>query len=226
MKRSRVRIALLVCGVVSSVLFVVTDVLGGMRYEGYRFTSQAVSELMALGAPSEAFVDPLFIGYDLLIVAFAVGLLLERGPRRRIVRTTGLLLMGYGAIGLTGPTLFEMHQRGAGEPGSDTPHVIVTGVIVMLTLAAIGFGAFAFGKRFRIYSFATIATMIALGVASVPYGVRIAAGEPTPGFGIIERINIYASLLWIAALAVAVMAARRRGALPSGDGADIGFPRT
>src|SRR5215218_4049932 len=32
---SRVRELLLVCGVLSSLLYVATDVLGGMRYEGY-----------------------------------------------------------------------------------------------------------------------------------------------------------------------------------------------
>jgi hypothetical protein len=56
-----------------------TDVLGGMRYEGYSFTSQAISELMATGAPSEAFVDPLFITYGVLALAFSVGVRRERG---------------------------------------------------------------------------------------------------------------------------------------------------
>jgi hypothetical membrane protein len=209
---------LLLCGIVSSLLYVAIDVLGGMRYEGYSFTSQAISELMAVGAPSEAFVDPLFIAYGVLTVAFGVGVLLE-GARSRVLRITGALLIGYGATGFMGPTLFEMHQRGAVGPGSDTPHIILTGVLVMLTLVAIGFGAFAFGKRFRIYSLGTILGMIALGVASVPYGVRLAAGEPTPGFGIIERVNIYASLLWVAVLAIALLRDHRyRAAGTAGGG--------
>jgi hypothetical protein len=41
---------LLACGILSSLLYVATDILGGLRYEGYSFTSQAVSELMAIGA--------------------------------------------------------------------------------------------------------------------------------------------------------------------------------
>ena len=44
--------ALLLGGVVSSALYVATDILGGLRYEGYSFTSQVISELMARGAPS------------------------------------------------------------------------------------------------------------------------------------------------------------------------------
>jgi hypothetical protein len=35
--------------------------------------------------------------------------------------------------------------------------------------------------------------------------VRLAAGEATPGFGIIERITVCASLAWIAVFAVALL---------------------
>ena len=82
---------------------------------------------------------------------------------------------------------------------------MLTGVLVALTLLAIGFGAFALGKRFRIYSFATLATMIALGALSGRYGAQLAAGEPTPGLGIIERILIYSSMLWFGVLAVTLL---------------------
>src|SRR5919106_1187150 len=95
------RKALLVCGILSSLLYVATDVLGGMRYEGYSFTSQAISELMATGAPSEAFVDPLFITYGVLILAFGVGVLREGVRRSRALRITGALLMGYAVRGAT-----------------------------------------------------------------------------------------------------------------------------
>jgi hypothetical protein len=98
-----------------------------------------------------------------------------------------------------------MRPRGTGSIATDLPHIILTGVLVLLTLLAIGVGAFAFGRRFRVYSVATFLTMIVLGVLSAPNGARLSAGLPTPGFGIVERINIYASLLWIAVLAVALL---------------------
>jgi CubicO group peptidase (beta-lactamase class C family) len=176
-----------------------------MRYEGYSFTSQAISELMAIGAPSEPLVDPLFIIYGVLALAFGVGVVWEGAGRSRPLRVTGALLIGYAAIGFTGPTLFEMHQRGAGSPSGDTRHIILTGVLVLLQLLAIGFAPFALGKRFRVYSVATLLILIVFGVLSAPYGAALAAGQPTPGFGIIERILIYSSLLWIAVLAIALL---------------------
>ena len=197
--------ALLVCGIVSSLLYAATDLLGGLRYEGYSFTSQAVSELMATGAPSESLVDPLFLAYDLLMLAFGIGVLREGARRNGFLRLTGALLIAYGLMGLAGPTLFEMRPRGTGSIATDLPHIVLTGALVLVTLLAIGVGAFALGRRFRVYSAATFLTMIVLGVLSAPNGARLAAGLPTPGFGIVERINIYASLLWIAVLAVALL---------------------
>jgi CubicO group peptidase (beta-lactamase class C family) len=206
---SRVRQVLLACGVLSSLLYVATDVLGGMRYGGYSFTSQAISELMAVGAPSEAFVDPLFITYGVLALAFGVAVMREGARRNRALLITGGLLIAYAAIGFTGPTLFEMHPRGAGSLGSDAPHIAITGVLVLLNLLAIGFAAFALGNRFRVYSFATLLILIVFGALSAPYGARLAAGQPTPGFGIVERILIYSSLAWVAVLAIALL--RRQG---------------
>lgn len=202
---SRVRQLLLACGILSSLLYVATDVLGGMRYEGYSFNSQAISELMAIGAPSESFVDPLFIIYGVLALAFGVGVFREEAGRNRALRIAGFLLIGYAAIGFTGPTFFEMHQRGAGGSPSDLPHIILTGTLVLLQLLAIGFSAFALGRRFRVYSFATLLILIVFGALSAPYGARLAAQQPTPGFGILERILIYSSLLWMAVLATTLL---------------------
>ena len=202
-----VRQALLVCGILSSVLYLATDVLGGLRYEGYSFTSQAISELMAVGAPSESFVDPLFILYGVLAVAFGAAVFQEGAARPRL-RIVGVLLTAYALICFTGPLFFEMNQRGAGGTDSDLPHIVVTAVLVVLLLLAVSFGANALGKRFRAYSWVTLATVIVFGALSAPFGVRLAAGQTTPGFGIIERIHVYAFLLWMAVLAIALL--RRR----------------
>lgn len=204
---SMVRKGLLVCGVLSSLLYVVTDILGGLQYDGYSFSSQAISELMAVGSPSEAFVDPLFVMYGVLAVAFGVGVIREGAGSRRLL-IVGTLLVAYGIIGFTGPIFFEMSQRGAGDTGSDLWHIVLTGVLVLLLLLSVGIGAFAFATRFRAYSFATLLTVIVFGALSVPFAARLAAGQPTPGFGIIERIHVYAFLLWVSVFAIALL--RRR----------------
>ena len=216
MPRPLLQPALLLCGALSSILYVVTDIVGSMRYEGYSVTSQAVSELMAIGAPSEAVVDPLFLLYDALVIAFGIGVLREASGRSRALRLTGAAVIAYGVIGLTGPTLFEMHQRGTSNVQGDLGHIIVTAMMVLLMVVIIGVAAFVFGKAFRRYSFATLVVMLVAGAAAAPFGARLAAGEPTPGFGIIERIDIYTSLLWIAVFAVTLRRRPRARSTPGG----------
>jgi hypothetical protein len=201
---------MLACGPLSSLLYIATDLIGGARYEGYSFNSQTISELMAVGAPSKALVDPLFLIYNALVLAFGVGIFRDAGGRA--LRVTGALLIVYGALGFTGPTLFPLQApRGLSTLADDLPHIVLTGVLVVVLLLAFAFGAVAFGRGFRTYSIVTLAIVIASGALTGAYGVRLAAGEATPGLGIVERLDVYACLLWIAMLG---MASFRR--LPAG----------
>ncbi len=202
---SKVRKALLVCGILALLLYVAADVLGGMRYDGYSFSSQAVSELMAVGAPSKPLVDRIFLAYGLFTLAFGVGVFRDAAGRNRVLRITAALLIGYAVFGLTGPTLFPMQQRGVGSLASDLPHIVLTALLVLCLLLAIWFGAFSLGRRFRLYSFTTLLIVIVFSALSGLYGARLAAHQPTPGFGIVERIDIYASVAWVAVLAIALL---------------------
>ena len=50
--RARVNRGLLLCGILSSLLYVAMNVLIPMQFEGYSVVSQTVSELSAIGASS------------------------------------------------------------------------------------------------------------------------------------------------------------------------------
>lgn len=43
---------LLVCGILASLLYVATDMLAAIRWEGYSYTAQTISETFAIGAPT------------------------------------------------------------------------------------------------------------------------------------------------------------------------------
>ena len=205
------RKSLLACGILSSAVYVAADVLGGLLYPGYSFFSQAISELAAIGAPSKPIVDPLFLIYDLLALGFGIGVFREaRGTQP--LRTTGVLLAAYGAAGLVTmffSGFFSMQPRGSGSLATDLPHIVLTGGFLLLLLLAIGFGAFALGPRFRAYSFATLLTVILFTALTAPFAVRLAAGQPTAGLGIVERIGVYTWLVWVAVLGLALL--RRLG---------------
>jgi hypothetical protein len=203
------RRALLACGVLSSLLYVGIDVLAALRYGEYHsFTSRVISELMARGAPTKALVDPLFMLYGVLAGAFGVGVWMSAGGNRAL-RAAAALLLGQAVVGLPGPWFFAMNVRGSGDAKGDTPHIVLTAVIVLFIMAAAVCGGFALGKRFRLYSFATVATMLVSGALVAMEAPAMGTGEPTPWIGLMERINIGVFLLWVAALAVSLLRTER-----------------
>src|SRR5918995_4057345 len=207
-----VRKILLGCGIVSSVLYVVADVLGTLRYEGYSYADQTFSELTAQGAPSRKFMVALnVIPYTLLVAAFAVGVWTTAGPKRA-ARITGAMLLGYAAFGMAGGFIFPMRPREALAAGEETlrnvMHIPATAVMSLFIVLAMGFGATFLGKRVRYYSYCTIATLLLCGALASLQAGRMAANEPTPWMGIEERINIYATMLWVAVLGIGLLRAR------------------
>lgn len=98
-----------------------------------------------------------------------------------------------------------MHLRGAGFTLTDTMHIIWTIVTVLLMMLAIGFGAAAFGKRFCLYSIATMVILVVFGALTGMDGPRIAANLPTPWVGVWERIGIAAFMLWVVVLAMILL---------------------
>jgi len=78
----------------------------------------------------------------------------------------------------------------------------------------VGFGAAALGKRFRVYSIATMAIVLACGAVTGTYASQIQAGLPTPGVGVWERIGIATFMAWIVVLATALLRARHAAPTP------------
>jgi uncharacterized protein DUF998 len=202
----------LFCGLLSSLVNVLANVLGAMIWDGYSSASQTISELSAIGAPSRSVVVPLGITYDVLLVAFAVGAWQCAGEKRGL-RVAAGMLFAIGAIGFFWP---PMHLRGTVATLTDTLHVVWAAVVSLLILLSIGFGANALGKRFRSYSIATLATLLVVGGVTFAYAPRLAANLPTPWLGVVERIDVGGYLLWVAVLAIGLLRATRRGTRAAG----------
>ena len=204
------RRTLLGAGIGASLFYVVALVMGPMRWEGYSSTNQTISELFAIDAPSRPLVVSLLFISGVLALAFGLGVLWLAG-RNRALRVTGWALVMVGVVDQAGP-FFPMHMREVLAQGggtiSDTMHIALTIVISLLSLLAMAFGAVAFGKRFRVYSVATILTLVAFGSAASMQAGALATNEPTPWQGVYERINVAAYLLWMAVLAIILLRAR------------------
>jgi len=130
---------------------------------------------------------------------------------KRATRFAAVALVAYGVVSTAGLLLTPMDLRGTVDPSRDTLHIAATFVMSLFIVAVMAFGAFAHGTRFRLYSFATIATVVVFGVLA-GYLAGPMPG-PTPWLGLAERINIYATMLWLLVFAVSLL---RGGAVSPG----------
>src|SRR4249919_509578 len=176
-----VRKVLLVCGILSSLLYVAMLVVVAMRWEGYSSVSQTVSELSAIGAPTRALWVVPAAFYTVLVTAFGWGVWKSAG-RIRVLHVVGASIAAYGSLGVLWP-FAPMHLRetlaAGGGTLSDTMHLVLASVTVLLMLLAISFAAAAFGTRFRVYCLATLAILTAFGALTFLDAPRIAANLPT-----------------------------------------------
>jgi hypothetical protein len=186
---------LLLCGIVAPLLFVGTNVLGGVLWSGYNFTNQSISDLSASGAPTRAAVVPPLIAVDLLLMVFGVGVW-GVASRNGALRVVAGLLVVYGVVNAAA----EFFPNRLGEtPRPLSPGVILTATGVISLLVAIGFGAAAYRNWFRFYS---IGTLLVFAVLTV-LGLLQARAR----VGVQERVLSFGSLLWVAMLAVVLLSA-------------------
>jgi hypothetical protein len=200
-----VKKGLLGCGILSSAIYVAMDILATLRYEGYSYVDQSVSELFAVDAPSRTVVVPLMLTYGVVQLAFAVGIWVSAREKRALRVIAGLIVVNE-LRGFAGTLYAPMNARGGAEMMSnDIWHIILTVANVLVTLLIIGIGATALGRRFRGYSIGTILVMVVVGGLAGLQGGRLAADQPTPWLGIEERVSVYAIMLWYAMLALALL---------------------
>jgi len=204
---------LLFSGVLASLLYIAMNVFIPPLYEGYNWVTQTVSELSAVDAPTRPLWFVLGIVYTLLIAAFGWGVFRSAGQKRTL-RLVGILLIINGLIGLTWS---PMHQRevlaAGGGTFTDTWHLVMATITVLLMFLSIGFGASAFGKAFRFYSIATIIVFIVFGLLTFVEAPNVDKNGLTPYIGLWERINIAVFMVWLIIFSINLLRLERRSSL-------------
>lgn len=201
---SAVQYVLLLCGVLSPLVYVAANVAAGLSWSGYSFADQTISELSAIDAPSRSIWLAFAIPYGILSIAFAIGVWRSAGDKRGLRVAAALML----AMCVLGPFWPPMHLRGAPVTLTDIVHVVFACVFSAFILLAIGFAASSFGERFRLYSIATIAVSVLFGFATFWLAPGVARNEATPWIGLYERLDFGAYSLWLAVLAIALLRER------------------
>jgi hypothetical protein len=164
-----------------------------MQWEGYSRISNAISELHLTGSPVKWMLDPWQgLVYNAAVIAFGIGVW-RSAQGNRALRVIGALQILSGAV-------FPLWLL-FGE-ASLAAHLALVVVGILTWLGSMGFGAAAFGKRFRLYSLTSLAAVVIFNALAIAYAPAVAAGEPTPFIGLYERIAFSVYFLWLTVLAV------------------------
>jgi hypothetical membrane protein len=187
---------LLICGFISTLIYITTDIFSGLITPGYSFNSQTVSELSAIGAPTKSLWTLITFIYNPLLILFSLG----------IFQTTKnkILSFSLAAIGVLGFIwlLFPMNLRGHIGSSNDSMHLVMVVITIVSMITMIISGANVHGKNFRLYSILTLIIMILFGIVTGQQAANVAANLPTPMMGITERFSSYSPLIWIAVLSL------------------------
>lgn len=195
---------MLVCGIISPLLYAAADLLAGLTANGYSFRDQTISELGAIGAPSRPLFATLLVLVYLLFTAYGVGVYRSAANRPKL-RWTGTLLIALGVLALTIGQFAPMRPRGTEQGLTGALHLIEGAVAMLLLLAAMSSAATALGRRFAVYTIITILVMLSFGGWSTMDIPRVEAGLPTPWIGVKERIYWYSYQLWYIVLSVRLL---------------------
>ncbi len=199
--RMLVRKALLACGILAPLLYVVAnEVIAVSLYPGYDRISHPVSALTATFAPSSRFLAPMISIYLVLLIGFGVGVWLSARGKRTLKVISWILILGN-ALGVVA-SAFPMTHLDL----RDTMHNILSGLVPPLSfLLTTGFGIASLGKRFRLFSVVTLAVLVMVVVFIGVQTAQVAAGSTPSFFGISERVLTWVWFLWVTVLSITLL---------------------
>jgi hypothetical protein len=193
---------LLLGGVLSSLLYVVgIDLVAPVRYPVYHdYADQMVSELFAAGAPTRTLMVWLMIPYNVLVLGLALGVW-KSAERSRAVDGGGdrrLWCLQHRRASVLSHGRARHRRIAAGrvahcrDDRNVDPHRVDDRVGSLRSWKAIPILLVRHDRdRRRVWYLG--------GVLARPMP------RATPGLGIAERVNIYATMLWIATLAASFL---------------------
>jgi len=199
------RKALIYCGIIAPVLYVITAIVGAaLRPNDYSHIVNAISELISNGAPNKAILDVVFNIYNALLLVFAIGAYSAMKNMPRIARVAMGILIGIQVLSFSWG-FFPMDPLGTEATFAGTMHNVLGGVVAFATIIMpllMGLGSRRLNgfDRYAIYSFISSAIIFISGLTGV-----ILAGQGVQLFGLFERITIGTYEAWIFVTAIKLL---------------------
>lgn len=189
----------LVCGILSVIFYTLHDVIGGMFYPGYDRMTQAVSDLTAVGAPSQTVAGGLTSIHGIFSCICCAFLCVMAKGLRKSLRLGIWLFAAMNAVSAIGYSLFPL--TGSGYDGSfqSFVHVYVVTILVVLlsivSLVLIAIGSFRDRRK-------ALGILAIIALLCMFFGAAGSANLPQSIFGIVERFSTYSAVIFTAILGV------------------------
>lgn len=203
----KIRKFLLILGILAASNYILADFITSQFYPGYSYINQTISELSAIGAPTAQLWKDLTVLFSPMIILFGIGVFLS-ASKKLSLKISGALISLFGLSGYSW-IFFPMNVRGNIGSVSDTGHLVLAAITVLLLTLFIAFGSGAINLRFRLFSIFTILIMLFFGYLTATMAPQVAANQPTHWMGIFERISVFSPMIWMTVLATLLL--RNRG---------------
>lgn len=202
---------LLWAGVAAAVWYLAVVLIGAVATPGYSHIGEHVSTLYQSGAANGTWIAALFAVYNLLILAFGVGvfrLVSDSGSARRRIGQAGSVALGLTAIAGVMDVVFRQDPIGSPATTAGALHIVFAGMASLFTILAIALVAsWALARsELRGFGWYSVATLIVI-VVSGPLAAIATAGL-WQIMGLLERIPIFGFVQW-AAIASVILARRQ-----------------
>jgi hypothetical membrane protein len=198
-----------IAGLISPLWLAVGLIITGSQYPGYSHIDQAMSVLGAVDAPTHV-LSPSLNNYPvgMLLMLFAMAVFC-RPAQSGMARLSAVLIMVHGVASIAAG-YFSCDTGCSLQNPSTQPslHMLASAIMVVSVLLASAlwiFVARSEGSKGMVW-LSLICTLFAFGC--LPW--MAAAVDVGRGFGLFQRVNYFASLIWIAGLAWALLQADRK----------------
>lgn len=196
---------LLWAGVAAAVWYTAVVLIGALATPGYSHIGEHVSTLYQSGAPNGTWIAALFAVYNLLILAFGVGVFRlvsnHGGARRRNGQAGGVAVVLTAIAGLM-DVVFRQDPIGSPATTAGTLHVVFAGVASLFTILSIALlASWALARpELRGFGWYSVATLVVIAVSG-PVAAVATAGLWTT-MGLLERIPIFGFVQWAAVTSI------------------------
>ena len=179
-------------GIVSFFSYTAAVCFSPLAYPGYRWMAQAVSDLSAANAPSLSLCNRLSAGYNacelVCITAVCIGI---QGRKTRLLRLGVSLFALMEWISAIGYRMFPLSDSGYAGAFQDVMHMVVTGLVVLLSILSLSVIIAAGIKSRSCRSYGICAGIALLMMLVGALGTNLV---PAGYFGVVERFSVFAAV--------------------------------